>query len=97
MGTQRGKQKARPNMSNPSLRDRDVRAWEPRWGQREGRDKCALSASPGEEALPQGPRTSCVPSGAEPHFTWPRWEEFPERLLQRNGAKEGREGPWRSP
>ena len=24
MGTQRGKQKARPNMSNPSLRDRDV-------------------------------------------------------------------------
>lgn len=47
VGTQRVKQTAQPNMSNPSLRDRDLGAREQKWGQREGRDQYALSANPG--------------------------------------------------
>lgn len=36
----------------------------------------------------RGQGLGCVPSGAEPHITWPRWEEFPERLLQRQEWRE---------
>lgn len=61
-------------------------------GQRQGRGQSENSQlaqdrrCPGLQVLP-GLWLGWVPSGAGPRVTWPRWEEFPERLLQRDGRR----------